>query len=58
MIKGKLSTIEKGMIISITILLLFTILRWKHITQRAKEGMDYLKPVDSVLQQYKKDYRN
>ncbi|MGL4909055.1 MAG: hypothetical protein ACRC3G_06955 [Bacteroidales bacterium] len=58
MIKGKLSTIEKGMIISITILLLFTILRWKHIAQRAKEGMDYLKPVDSVLQQYKKDYRN
>ncbi|MDR2814129.1 MAG: hypothetical protein LBB79_05690 [Prevotellaceae bacterium] len=46
-----LSVVERGMIVTIALLLALVALRWGYIRRRAADGMRYLKPVDSALVQ-------
>jgi hypothetical protein len=43
-----LSATEIGMLITVALLAMLVALRWGYIRQRAADGMQYLKPVDST----------
>ncbi|MDR3297299.1 MAG: hypothetical protein LBS94_03590 [Prevotellaceae bacterium] len=44
-----LSHTERGMLISIVVLLMLLALRWNYVRQRAVDGWHYLQPVDSAV---------
>jgi hypothetical protein len=43
-----LSHTEKGMLISIALLLVLLVLRWDYVCQRAADGWNYIRPIDST----------
>ena len=44
-----LSATEKGMCICAAMMLILVVMRWGYIRQRAADGWQYMKPIDSAF---------